>query len=82
MLTLDETRQLCREWNAVHTDDAHTPYETVEEAVLSFTRWQHAIAHYYPPAITSDLLGLHLDFCRRVPDELLLSIFECEELIP
>lgn len=81
MLSIEEARPLVAEWNATHTDEAFVIWEHVEECLLAFLRWQCAVAGLLPAAETTEYLERHNRMCRRIPDELLLALFEADECL-
>ena len=77
MLPLAEAREVVTGWN--QTAVPFVPLETVEECMAAFARWQIAIACHAQPDKTLEYLQAHNEFARRIPDELLLMLFEAED---
>lgn len=77
MLPLTEAREIVSGWNATATP--YVPWETVQECLTAFRRWQVAIlTGHTPEGITAHLLR-HNEFARKIPDQLLLLLTEADD---
>jgi hypothetical protein len=81
MLSLTQARRAVEDWNSRH-EHAWVAFETVEECIFSLARWQRGIREFWPLEDLSRHLDRHWDMCRRLPDELLMELFQVEEMLP
>lgn len=82
MISLHEARLITAAWNTAAALDGQpnqfTPWETVEEALRAFSMWQIGIANGLRPADVTGYLLRHHEFCNRIPNALLLMLYEDE----
>lgn len=78
-LSLDEARTAVRVWNEGREVREAVPYEWAEEAILAHWRWRVAVRDYDTPSATTEHLRRHQEFACRLPDELIIELFEVDD---
>ena len=75
MLPLEEARAVLEQWNEEHFD-RFVPMEVLEQLYHTHTAWQISIAGRYPKAVILANLDRLNTQSNRIPDELLLAIYD------